>query len=208
MVQNGIRMDGITALARGLAKCPNIEYIDLQDNAFIVDGELTGVEAWAEALPSWPNLHTLNLSDCVLSAEGEVPEVINALSLGSNPKIHTLQLQNNNLETRTFEVLAGAVSKGIQNLKILELQWNDIEEDDEHIGNISLTLKQRGGKLFASDEDEEEEEKEKEDEEKKEGGEEDVEEEVIKVDEKPIGQKQPDSADALADLFSKVTIQP
>ena len=214
MVQNGIRMDGIAALARGLAKCPDIEYIDLQDNTFTVDGELTGVEAWAEALASWPNLHTLNLSDCVLSAEGEVPEVINALSLGSNPKLHTLQLQNNNLETRTFTVLAEAISKGLQNLKTLELQWNDVEEDDENLENISSSLKQRGGKLFASDEDEEEEEEgqeeeEEEEEEEKEAaiGEKEAEkEELSKVDETPTGQ--PDSADALADLFSKVAIQP
>ena len=210
MVQNGIRVDGITALARGLAKCPDIEYIDLQDNTFTVDGELTGVEAWAEALASWPNLHTLNFSDCVLSAEGEVPEIINALSLGSNPNLHSLHLQNNNLETRTFEVLAGAVSKGIQKLMTLALQWNDIEEDDENLENISLTLKKRGGKLFISDEDEEEEEEEEKEqekeEEKEEGGEKEA--EAIKVDETPIGQKQPDtSADALADLFSKVAIQ-
>jgi Ran GTPase-activating protein 1 len=134
-----VRMDGITALARGLARCPDIEYIDLQDNTLTVDGELTGVETWAEALVSWPNLHTLNLSHCVLSAECEVPEIISALSLETNPKLYTLQLQNNNLETRTFAVLAGAVSKGIQNLKVLELQWNDIK-DDENLENISLSL--------------------------------------------------------------------
>jgi len=157
MVQNGIRMEGITALSQGLAKCPGIEYIDLQDNTFTIDGELTGVEAWAEALASWSKLHTLNLSDCVLSAEGEVPEIINALSLESNPKLHTLQLQNNNLETRTFAVLARAISKGLKSLKTLELQWNDVEEDDENSKNISSSLKQRGGKLFVSDEDEEEE---------------------------------------------------
>jgi len=206
MVQNGIRMDGITALAKGLVKCPDIEYIDLQDNTFTVDGELTGVEAWAEALASWPNLHTLNLSDCVLSAEGEVPEIINALSLGSNPKLHTLQLQNNNLETRAFAVLAGAMSKGLQSLKTLELQWNDVGEDDENLENISLSLKQRGGKLFASDEEKEVEKDEEEEEEKEAEGAE--EEEASKVEETPIGKSQPDSADALADLFSKVAIQP
>ena len=119
MVQNGIRLDVITALARGLAKCPVIEYIDLQDNTFTVDSELSDVETWAEALVSRPNLHTLNLSDCVLSAECEVPEMNSALSLKTNPKLHTLRLQNNNLETRIFAVLAGAVSKGIQNLKTL-----------------------------------------------------------------------------------------
>ena len=214
MVQNGIRMDGITSIAKGLAKCPDIEYIDLQDNTFTVDGELTGVEAWAEALASWPKLHTLNLSDCVLSAEGEVPEIINALSLGSNPNLHTLQLQNNNLETRTFAVLAGAVSEGLQNLKTLELQWNDVEEDDENLENIALSLKQRGGKLFASDEEEEEEEieeeegKEEEEEGKEAEAEEKAEEEPRTVEETSIRQNQPDSTDDLAELFSKVTIQP
>ena len=67
-----------------------------------------------------------------------------------------------------------------------------------------MTLKKRGGKLFASDEDEEEKEEE---EEEKEGGEEEA-EEAIKVDKAPIEQKEADSADALADLFSKVAIRP
>ena len=46
MVQNGIRMEGITYLVKGLAKNPDIQHIDLQDNTFTVDGELSGVEAW------------------------------------------------------------------------------------------------------------------------------------------------------------------
>lgn len=162
MVQNGIRMEGITALARGLAKNPDIQHIDLQDNTFTVDGELTGVEAWTEALSSWPELHTLNLSDCVLSADGEVPTLIETLATGSNPKLHTLQLQNNNLENSSFSVLAGAISEGLAGLMNLELQWNEIEEEDEHIESLALSLKQRGGKLFASDDDEEESEDEKE----------------------------------------------
>ena len=53
---------------------------------------------------------------------------------------YTLQLQSNNLETRTFAVLAGAVSKSIQNLKTLELKWNDIEKDDKNLEDISFEL--------------------------------------------------------------------
>ena len=206
MIQNGIRMEGTTALAHGLAKCPDMEYIDLQDNAFIVDGELTGVEAWAESLASWPKLHTLNLSDCVLSAEGEVPEIINALALGSNPELHTLQLQNNNLETRTFAVLAGAISNGLKSLRTLELQWNDVEEDDESLESISLSLKQRGGKLFASDEDEEEEEgKEEEEEKEEEGKEEEVGEEEEVGKEEELNKKANEAEDIIAS-FSRLNI--
>ncbi|KAK2465381.1 hypothetical protein APHAL10511_002735 [Amanita phalloides] len=104
MPQNGIRMDGITALARGLKKCPNLRHLDLQDNTFTSDGKLSGVDAWTNALSSWPGLHTLNLSDCVLSTEGEIPTLVRAIASGSNPKIHTLQLQNNDLDTETFEL--------------------------------------------------------------------------------------------------------
>lgn len=217
MVQNGIRMEGITALAKGLGKNPGIQHIDLQDNTFAVDAELTGVEAWTEALANWPELHTLNLSDCVLSAEGEVPTLIQALAGGSNPKLHTLQLQNNNLETETFAVLAGAISKGLKSLMTLELQWNEVEEDDEHLENISLGLKQRGGKLFASDEEEDdsdEEEKAEEQEEKVEeiegvaNEEEAAADTDTKVPSLSTGLPKPkDSADELADMLSKVEIR-
>ncbi|KAF9552263.1 RNI-like protein [Agrocybe pediades] len=201
MVQNGIRMEGITALARGLAKNPGIQHIDLQDNTFTVDGELTGVEAWTEALSSWPELHTLNLSDCVLSTDGEVPTLIESLAKGSNPKLHTLQLQNNNLENASFGVLAGAISEGLANLMTLELQWNDVEEDDEHIESLALSLKQRGGKLFATDDDEEESEEEKEE---KEDEEDDKEEEEAKIlVPETVPAKPKDDTDELADLLNK-----
>ncbi|KAF7364959.1 hypothetical protein MVEN_00366700 [Mycena venus] len=164
MPQNGIRMDGITALARGLSRCPDLRHIDLQDNTFTADGEVSGVEAWTEALKWWPELTTLNLSDCVLSGDGEVPQIITALAAGSNPKLHTLQLQNNNLETETFLALAGGVSK-MTSLMLLEVQWNEAEEDDENLRTLALHLKRRGGKLVATDDDEEEEEEEEEKEE-------------------------------------------
>lgn len=188
MPQNGIRMDGITALARGLVKCGNLQHIDLQDNTFTKEGELTGVEAWSNSLASWPDLHTLNLSDCVLSEEGEIPTLLTALAGGSNPKLHTLSLQNNNLETETFSLLASSISDGLKALKSLELQWNDIDEDDENLAKIGKSMKGRGGKLFVSDEDEEEEEEEEKEEEKT--------------------PEHDSTADELADLLSKVEIKP
>ncbi|TRM63840.1 hypothetical protein BD626DRAFT_568461 [Schizophyllum amplum] len=157
MPQNGIRMSGITALANGLAKNAGLLHVDLQDNTFTEEGDLSGVAAWATALKAWPGLHTLNLSDCVLSGEGEVPAVVEALVEGSNPKLHTLQLQNNQLEASTFEQLSDAIAGELTALMRLELQWNEQEEDDEFLAKIASNLKMRGGKLIASDEDEEEE---------------------------------------------------
>ena len=192
MFQNGIRMEGITRLGEGLSKCPDIQHIDLQDNTFTVDGELDGIELWASVVSGWPHLHTLNLSDCVLSTEGEVPALLTTLAGGSNPKLHTLQLQNNNLEGESFALIAGALGTGLKTLQRLELQWNDIDEDNEHIQNIGLSLKARGGKLIATEEDEEEE------------AEEEEEEDESEVKPAPSGK---DETDELADLFGKVTVQ-
>ncbi|KAF9452941.1 RNI-like protein [Macrolepiota fuliginosa MF-IS2] len=195
MPQNGIRMEGVTALAAGLKKNPGLQVIDLQDNTFTADGQLTGVEAWADALASWPELGFLNLSDCVLSGGGEVPTLLETLAEGSNPKLHTLQLQNNNLETATFELLAKNVGPNLGKLLRLELQWNDGEDDDEHLENLGIALKARGGKLYVTDEDEEEEEEEKEKEEEEEEPEEDSRTAVDKA------------TDDLADLLAKVTVK-
>lgn len=208
MPQNGIRMVGITALAKGLSKCKGLKRIDLQDNTFIEEGAETGLRAWYEALPSWPELNILNLSDCVLSEDGDVPLILEALAAGSNPKLRSLELQNNNLDVKAFELLAGAISTQLLSLKSLALQWNEVDEDDESLVTLGDTLKMRGGKLLISDEDEEEELKVEEEEEKEEeeGEDKEVEKEALQRETTSAKKEQDKSADELANLLAKVTI--
>ncbi|TFY83876.1 hypothetical protein EWM64_g131 [Hericium alpestre] len=194
MPQNGIRMEGITALARGLAKNANVEYIDLQDNAFAQ----AGAKAFADALPSWPKLHTLNLSDCFLSEGGEVPSTLKVLATGSNPLLRTLQLQNNNLEGNTAALLADVIGTHLKAVELLEFQWNEADEDDEGIQTVADSLKARGGQFILMDEEEEE---------VKEEGEiveEAKAEEAAEPTEEPCEVDQ--ATNALADLLGKVTI--
>ncbi|KAJ3876680.1 hypothetical protein F5051DRAFT_28573 [Lentinula edodes] len=207
MPQNGIRMDGITALAGGLAKNRNLQYIDLQDNTFTFEGGLTGVKAWANSLRAWPDLHTLNLSDCFLSANGEVPELVTVLAEGSNPKLHSLQLQNNNLEGETSQLLAENIRENMRNLKYLELQWNDFEEEDEHLSALRVSMKQRGGKLSVTDEDEEEQEQEDAEEEAEARAEKEAELEMDLEEKAFQGKTEKYEADELANLMSKVEIE-
>lgn len=215
MPQNGIRMDGIIALAGGLAKCSRLQHLDLQDNTFTADGDDTGVRAWAGALKNWPKLSTLNLSDCVLAGDedgpgaGEVPAIVTTLVTGSNPELKVLRLQNNNLTSNVSAVLAAGISK-LAKLKTLELQWNDVEADEE-LENLAEVLKKRGGRHPLDEEEEEEEEEEKE--EKEDEGEA-QDERGIKADEKEIDTKGREaepvpvdtSADDLADLLGQVKI--
>lgn len=197
MPQNGIRQDGIVALAKGLAKCPGLRTLDLQDNAFNVDGSEDGSNAMAEALPSWPDLETLDFSDCVLSDDGKVPAVVSALAAGSNPKLRILQLQNNNLDAKTFALLSESVGSRLPQLMSLELQWNEIEDDDEGLETLADTLKARGGKLVVDDDDEEEDGS---------AGNDEQDEEPSGVDEGKAESATDDATDELAELLGKVSI--
>ena len=201
MPQNGIRMDGSVALAGGLAKNAGLELLDLQDNTLSQPGD----QAFADALPSWPDLHTLNFSDCVLSEEGEVPQVIEALAKGSNPRLRTLQLQNDNLENGTVTVLARAIGTHLKAVTRIEFQENDADEEDAGIETLRENLIVRGGKFLFSDEEEEEEEEEEDELQDAEEG--DVSTEFLEFLEATEGEDDADQeADKLADLLDKVSL--
>ncbi|EKM51605.1 uncharacterized protein PHACADRAFT_150139 [Phanerochaete carnosa HHB-10118-sp] len=199
MPQNGIRMDGISALVQGISACKGLELLDLEDNTF---GRL-GSKTMAGVLKRWPSLHTLNLSDCHLTKEGDISPIVEILADGSNPNLHTLRLQNNNFETQTYQLLSGGIESGLGMLKLLELQWNDIEEEDEGLEILSRVLKGRGGKLVVDDEEEEEEEAEEE-------GRKPDQESKSPIPSEPSSPKQPAAKaedDKLADMMSKVSIK-
>jgi Ran GTPase-activating protein 1 len=198
MPQNGIRMAGSVALARGLAKNAALEYLDLQDNTLAQAGD----QAFATSLHSWPKLRTLNFSDCVLSEEGEIPQVIGALAKGSNPLLRTLQLQNDNLDDGTVDVLADAIETHLKEVTRIEFQENDADEDNAVIQTLKEALTARGGIFLFSDEDEEEEEEEEDELQDAEEGEE-TEEFMEARGEKDDADKE---ADQLADLLNQVSL--
>jgi Ran GTPase-activating protein 1 len=201
MPQNGIRMAGSAALAEGLAKNAGLELLDLQDNTLSQPGD----QAFANALPSWPDLHTLNFSDCVLSEEGEVPQVIEALAKGSNPRLRILQLQNDNLENSAVATLAQAIGTHLKAVTRIEFQENDAEEDDPGIEILRENLLARGGKFLFSDEEEEEEEEEEDDLQDAEEG--DVSVDFADFADASEGNDDADQeADKLADLLDKVSL--
>lgn len=135
MPQNGIRMAGIEALAKGLARCPDLETLDLQDNT----ATETGTRAVAVALPFWPSLRALNLSDCLLSPKGGIA-LATALNKGKNSKIETLRLQYGELDKRTINLIAQAVSDHLPNLTRLEINGNKVDPEDECISNLRDAL--------------------------------------------------------------------
>jgi Ran GTPase-activating protein 1 len=213
--QNGIRQEGMIALARGLAKNPKLRVLEIADNAMNIDDGTEGTQAFADALSSWPDLERLDLSDCVLAHEeaDAPPSLFDALAKGTNKKLHTLLLQNNNLDVAAFKKLGDDVVGKLPALRRLEVQWNEVEEGEEAVEALRDALVARGGKLFLTDEDEEEagepEKAEEEDEETKEEPEPEkgpTTEADAKADVKtgvPVVDK---TADDLADLLSKVSI--
>jgi Ran GTPase-activating protein 1 len=153
--RNRIRQEGMIALARGLAKNQKLRVLEIADNAMNIDDGTEGTQAFADALSSWPDLERLDLSDCVLVHEEEdaPPSLFDALAKGTNEKLYT---QNNNLDVAVFKTLGDDVVGKLPALRRLEVQWNEVEEDEEADEALRDALVARGGKLFLTDEDEEE----------------------------------------------------
>ncbi|KAM0792138.1 hypothetical protein ACM66B_004837 [Microbotryomycetes sp. NB124-2] len=135
MPQNGIRMEGIEALVKGLRQNPDLEVLDLQDNTATEKGS----RAIANSLASWPKLRKLNLSDCLLRPKGGVL-VANALESGSNKDLESLLLQSNELDYRAINILASAIKQHLGKLTQLELNGNRGEAEDECYGKVTEAL--------------------------------------------------------------------
>lgn len=163
MVQNGIRMEGIAALARGLRKCPNLEVLDLQDNTAAV----VGSRAIASSLKYWPKLKHLNLSDCLLRPKGALL-IMEALKEGHNTELESLKLQSDEVDAKAVEVLADAVKLHLKKLSVVELNGNRVEPDDEAMNKLREALEANGFEDAIDEIDDVEEVDEEEDEEEEE----------------------------------------
>lgn len=198
MPQNGIRMDGIAALAVGLANNPNLESLDLQDNC----AKGVGTRALAKALSSWPELKNLNLSECLLGGRASIALAM-ALSKGSNPKLESLKLQLGELDHRSLSILAKAIHDHGSEITTLELNANRADPEDQCILDIKAALAVHGHEDALDELDEMEEYEEEEESEEEEKGAEDEEEHE---EQKEPETKDDKEADELADLLAKTSI--
>jgi Ran GTPase-activating protein 1 len=126
LYQNGIRMQGIAALAKGLAPCFQLQILDLQDNT----ATQLGSRAIAAHLPRWPALTELNLSDCLLRSKG-ARRLLSVLAAGSHASLAVLKLQSNEIDATAVEELVKGVKAGsLKALKTIELNGNRVSEED------------------------------------------------------------------------------
>jgi len=139
MFQNGIRMEGVEALARGLSGCKDLEVLDLQDNTFTERGS----RAVALALPSWPALKELNISDCLLKPQGGLA-LGTVFIQGVNPKLQVLKLAYGEFDARTMNLIAQAIKEYWPHIRILELNGNIADPEDDCITNIKDALEGHG----------------------------------------------------------------
>ncbi|KAF8756129.1 Leucine Rich repeat [Rhizoctonia solani] len=182
MPQNGIRMEGIAEISKGLAKCSKLQILDLQDNTCTESGS----RAVAESLKSWPDLRILNLSDCLLGPKGGIA-LATALKEGNCPKLETLKVQYGEWDHRQIR------RTSITNIR-------DALESHDH-----------GDALDELDDmeefDEEEAEREEEEAELKRGEASDEEETKEKQTmAAKVNDKLDDAADSLAELMGKVSL--
>ncbi|KAK4053659.1 Ran GAP Rna1 [Microbotryomycetes sp. JL201] len=206
MPQNGIRMEGIEALAAGLRHNADLEVLDLQDNTATEKGS----RAIANSLNSWPKLRKLNLSDCLLRPKGGVL-VMKALERGTNKQLESLLLQSNELDHRAINILSSAISQHLEHLTQLELNGNRGEAEDECYTKITESLARWGhedalDELDDMEEYESDEEEEEDEEEERQEGEEEERREAAKGHPGAVAKTATD-VDSLASLLDKTRME-
>ncbi|KAK4689540.1 Ran GTPase-activating protein 1, partial [Tremellales sp. Uapishka_1] len=137
--QNGIRMEGIKRLVKGLSFNKDLEVLDLQDNT----ATKVGTRSVVRYLPIWTELRTLNLSDCLLGVHGGIA-LARCLSEGSNKKLEVLKLQYGEFDKRAIELLAIYIANHGSALTCLELNGNRADEEDECIEEVKKALALHG----------------------------------------------------------------
>lgn len=158
MPQNGIKAPGFVALVNGLANSPSLRHLNLQDNwgKNEADGDVARTDGWpvlADALSGWKQLSHLNVADCCLDAES-FPPIMRALQSGSHPELHTLILDNSDLNESIYPELRAVVFDRLPGLRILSLSLNEDLETTE-VEEMSEELLGREGELIVEDEDRE-----------------------------------------------------
>ena len=135
LFQNGIRPEGIVALAQGLSKCLKLNSLDLQDNTFTTKGS----KALAAVIPFWTELSCLNIGDCLLGDSG-CKEIISQLFSGSAAsKLTVLNLQYAEMESETAEYLASNISI-FTSLEKLFLNGNCFAPEGIEVEHIKAAL--------------------------------------------------------------------
>lgn len=139
MVQNGIRQDGISHLAReGLSHLTQLKALDLQDNTIT----LKAAKPLAKVAPLWTEIVELGVSDTLFGDKGTVL-LANAFAQGKNTKLEKLSIQYANITANGLKALADAAKSGLPSLRKLELNGNKFEEDDESIQTLQDLLEAR-----------------------------------------------------------------
>ena len=114
-------MDGIKALADGLAHCTNLYTLNLGRNSINADGS----KALADSLVHCTNLHTLDLGSNNIDTDGAKAL---ADSLMHCTNLHTLDLGSNGIGTDGAKALADSLVH-CTNLHTLDLGSNNIDTD-------------------------------------------------------------------------------
>ncbi|KAH7087263.1 hypothetical protein BKA62DRAFT_627833, partial [Auriculariales sp. MPI-PUGE-AT-0066] len=147
-----LRAQGFQNVVLGLASCPNLRYLNLDDN---LGAEVDGLNTWpdfAKSLRRWTKLAFLAIGSCCLDNEG-LELILDVFREGRHTKLVTLALDND-FDPSVYPALQEVIADHLPALKQLGLIGNEeVEEgDNDNVEEIRTLLKARGGELVTDDE--------------------------------------------------------
>jgi len=224
MTQNGIRVEGMTAIVReGLRHAKKLQVLDLQDNLFTVPG----AQALVDVLGGWTELKELSVQDTLLRARGGML-LAETLAKGHNKQLEILRLQYNEINAKGVAALLRAAKTALPKLQRVELNGNMFSEEDPSIEALGELLSERREEAGAEADDEawgldeldelDDEEEDEEDDDEAEGNDDDEDDDDVEMkaekelqladqaENQKVSQKQDDDVDDLADALGRTHV--
>lgn len=129
--QNGIRAEGMEALAMAIAANINLRVLNLNDNIM----GIKGTQAIAEALKSTRNIQIINFGDCLIRKAGCI-SLLESLKEASLPSLKELILNGNEIGgSEASQLIIKMFDRNDRDLKNLRL---DLSVNNFGYGCIQL----------------------------------------------------------------------
>ncbi|KAI0366452.1 RNI-like protein [Pilatotrama ljubarskyi] len=154
-------ISGFSALVRALRNCRHLRYLSLRDTVSTEDLEegddRPERRGWQEAidlLQRTSELEFLDLSDCYLPEPAIAALVTDVFAAGKTPRLHTVLLENNDIEEDSYIALIDAIVNHLPALRLISLAWNNDLESDA-VQSLSTALEERGGHVIVDNDHDE-----------------------------------------------------
>jgi Ran GTPase-activating protein 1 len=143
LVHNDITKEGsLILLEDGIRNHSTLQVLDLNDNKT----DSKAGEVLIEALSTWTDMRELGIGDNLLKPE-DITALTEELAKGEHKNLEVLNIQGCDIDADGLEEILEVVKSSLPALRKMDLEWNDVEKDDEPVIALDELFQERKRKF-------------------------------------------------------------